>query len=61
LAGATGSGQVLVLHDMLGIFQGHRPKFVKDFMQGQTSIQAAITAYVQAVKSGQFPGTEHCF
>ncbi len=60
-AGIDCSGQVLVLHDMLGIFQGHRPKFVKDFMQGQTSIQAAITAYVQAVKSGQFPGTEHCF
>ena len=60
-AGIECSGQVLVLHDMLGVFQGHRPKFVKDFMQGQTSIQAAIVAYVQAVKSGQFPGAEHCF
>jgi 3-methyl-2-oxobutanoate hydroxymethyltransferase len=46
---------------MLGVFQGHRPKFVKDFMQGQPSIQAAIVAYIQAVKSGQFPSTEHCF
>jgi len=60
-AGSNCSGQVLVLHDMLGVFQGHRPKFVKDFMQGQTSIQAAIVAYVQAVKSGQFPSSEHCF
>jgi len=60
-AGIECSGQVLVLHDMLGVFQGHRPKFVKDFMQGQTSIQAAIVAYVQSVKSGQFPGAEHCF
>ena len=60
-AGIECSGQVLVLHDMLGVFQGHRPKFVKDFMQGQTSIQAAIVSYVQAVKSGQFPGAEHCF
>jgi len=60
-AGSNCSGQVLVLHDMLGVFQGHRPKFVKDFMQGQTSIQAAIVAYVQAVKSGQFPSAEHCF
>jgi 3-methyl-2-oxobutanoate hydroxymethyltransferase len=60
-AGADCSGQVLVLHDMLGVFQGHRPKFVKDFMQGQTSIQAAIKAYVQAVKSEQFPGADHCF
>jgi len=60
-AGSNCSGQVLVLHDMLGVFQGHRPKFVKDFMQGQTSIQAAIVAYVQAVKSEQFPSAEHCF
>ena len=60
-AGGECSGQVLVLHDMLGVFQGHRPKFVKDFMQGQPSIQAAIVAYIQAVKSGQFPGAEHCF
>ena len=60
-AGVDCSGQVLVLHDMLGVFQGHRPKFVKDFMQGQPSIQAAIVAYIQAVKSGQFPSTEHSF
>ena len=60
-AGIDCSGQVLVLHDMLGVFQGHRPRFVKDFMLGQTSIQAAIVAYVQAVKSRQFPGAEHCF
>jgi 3-methyl-2-oxobutanoate hydroxymethyltransferase len=60
-AGIDCSGQVLVLHDMLGVFHGHRPKFVKDFMQGQPSIQAAIMAYIQAVKSGQFPGAEHCF
>jgi len=60
-AGVNCSGQVLVLHDMLGVFQGQRPKYIKDFMQGQPSIQAAIVAYVQAVKSGQFPGAEHCF
>jgi 3-methyl-2-oxobutanoate hydroxymethyltransferase len=60
-AGVDCSGQVLVLHDMLGIFQGHRPKFVKDFMQGQADIRSAIVAYVEAVKSGQFPSAEHCF
>jgi 3-methyl-2-oxobutanoate hydroxymethyltransferase len=60
-AGIDCSGQVLVLHDMLGIFQGHRPKFVKDFMQGQADVKSAIVAYVQAVKSRQFPGAEHCF
>jgi 3-methyl-2-oxobutanoate hydroxymethyltransferase len=60
-AGAECSGQVLVLHDMLGIFPGKRPRFVKDFMQGQPSILAAIEAYVRAVKDGTFPGPEHTF
>jgi 3-methyl-2-oxobutanoate hydroxymethyltransferase len=60
-AGVDCSGQVLVLHDMLGIFPGKRPRFVKDFMQGQPTIQAAVEAYVRAVKDGTFPGPEHTF
>lgn len=60
-AGAECSGQVLVLHDMLGVFPGKRPRFVKDFMQGQPSIFAAVEAYVRAVKDGSFPGPEHSF
>ncbi|MFL6642387.1 MAG: 3-methyl-2-oxobutanoate hydroxymethyltransferase, partial [Paraburkholderia graminis] len=60
-AGLDCSGQVLVLHDMLGIFPGKRPRFVKDFMQGQPSILAAVEAYVRAVKDGTFPGPEHTF
>ena len=60
-AGIDCSGQVLVLHDMLGIFPGHRPKFVRDFMQGQPNIRSAISAYVEAVKSKLFPSAEHCF
>ena len=60
-AGPDCDGQVLVLHDMLGITPGKRPKFSKDFMAGQTSIQAALQAYVQAVKDGSFPGPEHSF
>ncbi|UVS94891.1 3-methyl-2-oxobutanoate hydroxymethyltransferase [Burkholderia glumae] len=60
-AGINCSGQVLVLHDMLGIFPGKRPRFVKDFMQGQPSIFAAVEAYVRAVKDGSFPGPEHSF
>lgn len=60
-AGPGCAGQVLVMHDMLGAFPGHRPKFVKNFMDGQTSITGAIDAYVQAVKSGSFPGPEHSF
>lgn len=60
-AGVDCSGQVLVLHDMLGIFPGKRPRFVKDFMQGQPNIQVAVEAYVGAVKDGSFPGPEHAF
>ncbi len=60
-AGAECSGQVLVMHDMLGVFPGHRPKFVRDFMEGHTRVADAFSAYVQAVKSHQFPGPEHCF
>ncbi|RFU45887.1 3-methyl-2-oxobutanoate hydroxymethyltransferase [Paraburkholderia sp. DHOC27] len=60
-AGLDCSGQVLVLHDMLGIFPGKRPRFVKNFMDGQPSIAAAVEAYVRAVKDGSFPGAEHSF
>jgi 3-methyl-2-oxobutanoate hydroxymethyltransferase len=60
-AGIDCSGQVLVLHDMLGIFPGKRPRFVKDFMSGQPTILAAVEAYVRAVKEGTFPGPEHTF
>jgi len=51
-AGADCSGQVLVLHDMLGLVQGKKPRFVKDFMADAKSIQEAIANYVTAVKTG---------
>jgi 3-methyl-2-oxobutanoate hydroxymethyltransferase len=60
-AGANCSGQVLVLQDMLGISPGKPPKFVKNFMDGHASIEAAVKAYVREVKSGKFPGPEHGF
>lgn len=60
-AGSDCSGQVLVLQDMLGISPGRPPKFVKNFMDGHTSIEGAIKAYVREVKSGKFPGPEHGF
>ena len=61
-AGVDTDGQVLVLHDMLGLsLSGRAPKFVKNFMEGQSSIQAAIGAYVSAVKQRTFPGSEHGF
>ena len=60
-AGPDCSGQVLVMHDMLGVFPGRKARFVKNFMEGQTSIGAAVSAYVAAVKDGSFPAIEHCF
>lgn len=60
-AGPDCSGQVLVMHDLLGVFPGHKARFVKDFMEGRTSIDAAVLAYVSAVKDKSFPAPEHCF
>ncbi|MES2423816.1 MAG: 3-methyl-2-oxobutanoate hydroxymethyltransferase [Pseudomonadota bacterium] len=54
-AGNGTAGQVLVLHDMLGINLGKNPKFVRNFMDGADSVQGAIAAYVKAVKDGSFP------
>lgn len=60
-AGPDCSGQVLVMHDMLGVFPGRKARFVRNFMDGSASIEAAISAYVSAVKDGSFPALEHCF
>ena len=54
-AGAQCSGQVLVLHDMLGITPGKVPRFVRDFMAGSATIGEAVRRYVAAVKDGSFP------
>lgn len=54
-AGNGTAGQVLVLHDMLGVNLGKNAKFVRNFMQGQEGVQAAFEAYVKAVKEGSFP------
>jgi 3-methyl-2-oxobutanoate hydroxymethyltransferase len=58
-AGAEVSGQVLVLHDMLDVYPGRKPRFVRNFMQGRPTIGEAITAYVTAVKDRSFPAPEH--
>jgi 3-methyl-2-oxobutanoate hydroxymethyltransferase len=63
-AGRDCDAQVLVLYDLIGISQGHRPKFAKDFLvdcQGEVSIEAAVRAYVQAVKQQTFPTDQHTF
>lgn len=60
-AGVGCDGQVLVMHDMLGVYPGKTARFVKNFMDGQSSVQAAVEAYVRAVKDGSFPAAEHTF
>lgn len=60
-AGVDVDGQVLVLQDVLGITPGHAPKFSHNFMAGADSIQAAISQYVNAVRSKQFPQQQHIF
>jgi 3-methyl-2-oxobutanoate hydroxymethyltransferase len=57
-AGNACSGQVLVLHDMLGITRGKRPRFVRDFSEGAGSIDAAVRRYVDDVKARRFPDNE---
>ncbi len=54
-AGKGTAGQVLVMHDMLGINLGKNPKFVRNFMDGAHSVRDAMAAYVRAVKDGSFP------
>ncbi len=54
-AGNGTAGQVLVMHDMLGINLGKNPKFVRNFMAEADSVLAAMAVYVAAVKNGSFP------
>ena len=58
-AGAACTGQVLVLHDMLGLRHGRQPRFVKDFLAAGGSVSGAFEAYVREVREGTFPAPEH--
>ncbi|WP_064748096.1 3-methyl-2-oxobutanoate hydroxymethyltransferase [Lysobacter antibioticus] len=61
-AGPACDGQVLVLHDLLGVNSGHRrPKFVKDFLAEGGSVAGAFSAYAEAVRSGAFPDAAHSY
>lgn len=60
-AGVEVDGQVLVLHDALGLAGDHRPRFVRDFMAGAGSIPAALTAYADAVRTRSFPTAEESY
>lgn len=54
-------GQVLVWHDVLGIYPGRKLTFVKKYADLYTTITEAVGGYAQEVKAGKFPGPEHCF
>jgi len=60
-AGVDCDGQVLVTYDMLGISRGHKAKFVKNFLEEQASVDAAIRAYVDAVKQKHYPAVKHSY
>lgn len=60
-AGPHTDGQVLVMHDMLGLNGNYLPKFTKNFLTGHDSLAAAVESYIQAVREGTFPAEEHSF
>jgi len=60
-AGVGCDGQVLVMHDLLGLFEEFRPKFVKRFGELRKPVEDAVGAYAAAVRDGSFPGKEHSF
>jgi 3-methyl-2-oxobutanoate hydroxymethyltransferase len=60
-AGVDCDGQVLVLHDLLGLTTGKRPRFVKDFLAGNDSIVGALSAYANAVRARTFPDAGHSY
>ncbi len=58
-AGAGCDGQVLVFHDMLGLFTGLKPKFVKRYADLGEAARTAVAQYADEVRKGEFPGPEH--
>lgn len=60
-AGPACAGQVLVYHDVLGLFDKMQPRFVKQYAQVGETIRAALTRYREEVEQNQFPGPEHTF
>jgi 3-methyl-2-oxobutanoate hydroxymethyltransferase len=60
-AGPDTDGQILVLYDVLDITAGRKPRFVRNFMPDAGNCQAAVAAYVAAVRGATYPAPEHCF
>jgi 3-methyl-2-oxobutanoate hydroxymethyltransferase len=60
-AGVDCDGQVLVMYDLIGLTQGRRPRFVRNFLSGQDSIAGALRSYANAVRAREFPAAEHTY
>jgi 3-methyl-2-oxobutanoate hydroxymethyltransferase len=60
-AGPACDGQVLVYHDLLGLSEGHLPRFVKRYANLSAEIRDALTAYATEVRSGVFPEEQHTY
>ena len=60
-AGASCDGQVLVWHDLLGLYEGHAPRFVKQYAELAPSITGAIEKYADDVRTGAFPEAQHTY
>ncbi len=60
-AGSATDGQVLVFHDLLGIYDGHSPRFAKQYSKVREAMIEGVEEYVKDVRSGGFPQSEHCY
>jgi 3-methyl-2-oxobutanoate hydroxymethyltransferase len=60
-AGPNTDGQVLVLNDLLGIFEEFRPRFVKRYAELRREMVGAVTAFAAEVRTRRFPAAEHCY
>jgi 3-methyl-2-oxobutanoate hydroxymethyltransferase len=60
-AGRSTDGQVLVLHDLLGFYEGRAPKFVKRYAELRQAMVEGLSSYAAEVRSGKFPGPEHVY
>jgi 3-methyl-2-oxobutanoate hydroxymethyltransferase len=60
-AGPSTDGQVLVFHDLLGIYDGHAPRFAKRYQEIKAEMVAGVAEYATEVRHGAFPGPEHTY
>src|SRR5438270_7076679 len=60
-AGPATDGQVLVFHDLLGIYDGHAPRFAKRYADVKAQMVAGVAEYAAEVRDGRFPGPEHTY